>query len=63
MTDLVKLMGIKGDKVKLSGMQPMPDGQIQRPGFKALNPRTKHAPQQYAGAVSPINKALNSKMA
>lgn len=63
MTDLVKLMGIKGDAVRLSNA-----GVIlpQNPGFKALNPRLKNAPQQYAlgkkGAVSPITKALNSKM-
>lgn len=56
-------MGISGNKVRLSTKTPNTVNG-QDPNFQPLPPRKSMTPDRYAkGAVSPINKALNSKMA
>lgn len=61
MTDIPKLMGIKGNNVRFTKAEPNP--QNQNPGFKPLPPRIQDSKYRYAkGASSPINKALNSKL-
>lgn len=64
MTDLRRIMGISGNKIRLSKETPdTVNG--QDPRFNPLPPGLKKAtPYRYAtkGAVSPINKALNSKL-
>lgn len=65
MTDIRRIMGIQSNKVRLS--KDTPDTvNGQDPDFKPLPAKKKDGPYRYAvntGAVSPINKALNSKLA
>lgn len=56
MTDIPKLMGIKGDKVSLSGA-PKPDGQQQNSDFVPINPRPKLTKERYAAKVKSLKIA------
>lgn len=56
--DLAQLMGVNSSKMKLSPGLVLPPK-----NFNPLPPRKSMTNNRYASAVSPINKALASKMA
>lgn len=61
MTALRQLMGISGNKIRFSTKTPNTVNG-QDPDFQPLPPRKNMTPLRYAKAVSPIHKALNSKL-